>query len=506
VSAAAALGLSRVGRAAATTPGVFNRQPYLQRLLADRVSVLWTAAQPGAGSVVVLAPDGSETAFSAGITAFQPSTTQMPAVYYQYQADITGLGAGTAYQYQVLLDGQIAASDPVLNSFSTPAVGDFSFLAFGDSGTDSPEQLALVQQMAAETGIAKVLHLGDLAYYAGMFSQFESNYFGPNAPLMSRLPFFATPGNHDYDTANGAAFLAGHAAPAGNVPAADQGRYYSYDWGDAHFVSVDSNLLATDAATRMMNWLASDLAASGKYWKIVFLHHPPYPTGFHVGDPICVMVQQNVIPILESNGVQLVLSGHEHGYERSFPLVANQPVNAGSPSTTYVISGGGGGGLEAVGSLPQCALSVQAFNYLRLDVGEAKLTLKAMGLGGTVIDMFTLNPPPAIAPNGIVNAANAASAIGPGSLVTIYGRNLALRPVSAPASQLQLGGIAVSVNGQPAQLMYASPSQINLLLPHDISGHVSVEVTTPNGSASEEITVTGGTIRHPEPVGHPAPS
>ncbi len=191
-----------------------------------------------------------------------------------------------------------------------------------------------------------------MAYGSGTFAQFQSNYFGLYAPLMSRLPFFLTPGNHDYETDNAAPYLAGNAAPVSNVPAAVLGRYYSFDWGDAHFVSLDSNLMPTDSASQMLAWLDSDLAATGKYWKIVFLHHPPYPTGTHLNDPICALVQQNVTPIVERHGVQLVLSGHEHGYERSWPLAGGQRVDssASGPSTTYVITGGGGQAMEEVGS------------------------------------------------------------------------------------------------------------------------------------------------------------
>ncbi len=452
-----------------------------------------------------MGPNGIQTPFPASVTTFQPSTTQMQAAYYQYQADITGLAAGTKYQYQVVLNGVTVASDPVLNSFKTPAAGEFSFLAFGDSGADSPQQQTLIQLMQNETGIAKVLHLGDLAYDDGTFAQFETNYFGLNAGLMSRLPFFATPGNHEYVTDNAAPYLAGHVAPVSGVSSADMGRYYSFDWGDAHFVSIDSNLLQKDAAARMLTWLDKDLGATQKFWKIVFVHHPPYPTGTHLTDAVCALVQQEVNPIVESHGVQLVLSGHEHGYERSFPLVANQPVSAGVPSTTYVISGRGGAAMETVGSLPQTALSIQAYNYLRVDVSGAALTFKAVTLDGTVIDMVTLNPPPVIAPDGVVAQGDSALPVMDGSVISILGQNLAVRSASSTAfpleGALELGGITVSTNGQQLRLLEVSPTQIELRLPNGLSGLVSFEVTTPNGSASASATLVPSPIHHLSPVG-----
>jgi hypothetical protein len=266
--ASAAVCLGRVARAASSPIG---RSPYLQRLLSDRVSILWTTPQLAAGSVTVLGSDGSATTVAAVMKRFAPSQTAMASSFYQYQADVTGLQPGKTYSYRVAVNGQAVVSNPAQFSFTTPTPGKCSFLSFGDSGADSSQQLALIQRMIAEPGIGKVIHLGDLAYSAGTFGEFETNYFTPNSPLMSRLPFFATPGNHEYITDSAAPFLAGHVAAVCGVPSQDTGRYYSFDWGDAHFVSIDSNLLPTpDAASRMLAWLDDDLAQPANFGRSFF--------------------------------------------------------------------------------------------------------------------------------------------------------------------------------------------------------------------------------------------
>jgi hypothetical protein len=308
---------------------------------------------------------------------------------------------------------------------------------------------------------------------------------------MSRVPFFAAPGNHEYLTNSAAPYLAGQAAPDSVVPQQDTGRYYSFDWGDAHFVSIDSNLLPGAAAARMLSWMDADLAATTKYWKIVFLHHPPYPTGAHLGDPICVLAQQNVNPVAERHGVQLVLAGHEHGYERSFPLVAGQVPDPSRPSTTYLITGGGGASLETVGSLAQCALSVSTWNYLRVDVAGTSLTVTATGLNGVAIDRVTLAPPPAIAAGGIVSARNSAAIITSGSMVNIFGQNFAIRSISSSGSPLpnKLGGVSVTANGVAVPLFFVSPSELAIHMPYEVSGPVTLKISTPNGSATGSIIV-----------------
>lgn len=495
--------LSRSARAATLV-----RQPYLQNVQANRASVLWTTQEAGSGTVTVTSPDGSSFIRPASMQAFQPADTGLASAFYQYQADITGLQPGTTYSYSVAVDGQALVSEAGQFRFRTapqdpaPAAGQnqsrgahsdqFSFLVFGDSGAGSSEQQTLVQLMAAEANVSMVVHVGDLAYSDGTFQEFEDEYFGINAPLMARLPFFATPGNHDYNTDNAAAYVAGLAAPDCGVPAEDVGRYYSFDWGNTHFVSVDSNLLATSSASAMLAWLDADLAATNRYWRIVFLHHTPYPTGFHLGDPVCAAVQQLVNPIVESHGVQVLLAGHEHGYERTYPLAGGQVVRSSSSSTTYVVTGGGGGVLESVGSSPQTAISVQAFNYLRVDVDGQALTLTAIGLDGGQIDRVTLGAPANLAIGSVLSKGDYTPKIAPGSLVAIAGQNLARASAVSPAYPLPagLGGVSVKADGQAVPLLSVSSTQVEAQIPYHISGPVTLEVSTPAGFVSTAITVS----------------
>ena len=438
--------------------------------------------------MTVTSPDDRPVTVPASVQIFE-----LASVFYQFRADITGLTAATGYSYRVAVDGQDLASGPSQFKFRTAPQGGFSFLAFGDSGACSAEQQKLIGLMSAEPDISMVLHLGDLAYTDGTFEQFESAYYGYNAPLMRRLPFFSTPGNHEYYTDFAAPYLSGIVAPESGVPASDQGRYYSFDWGDAHFVSLDSNLLSSARAAQMLAWLAADLAATSQHWRIVFLHHTPYPTGFHLGDPACVAVRQLVNPILERNGVQLVLAGHEHGYERTYPLAGGKPAGPGSRSTTYVVSGGGGGALESVGSTPQCALSVEAFHYLRVDVkGKDALTISAVGLDGGMIDRVRLSAETRVAIEGVSSKGGYTAEVAPGSLVSISGLNLAVGTESSSGYQLptELAGTSVKAGERAMRMLYVSPTQIQAQIPYEAFGPTALEVSAPDGRAFTSITVS----------------
>ena len=91
-----------------------------------------------------------------------------------------------------------------------------------------------------------------------------------------------------------------------------------------------------------MDWLEADLQASAARWKIAYFHHLPYPISHHLDDPVCAAVRTLFVPGMERNGVQLVLDGHEHTYERTLPMRGDVAVTSGR-AITYVTTGGGGG-------------------------------------------------------------------------------------------------------------------------------------------------------------------
>ena len=170
---------------------------------------MWTARDSGSGSVIVGNPDGTTFSVDATVQTFTPATTKLSFSFYQYQADITGLKSGVTYAYRPTVNGQTVT--PRAGNFTTAAPGDVSFLVFGDSGEDTPQQLSLIQMMIGEPNIKFVVHMGDLAYPQGTYALYDSQHFGLNAPLMDHLAFFPTPGNHDYLADAGVAYVSMHA-------------------------------------------------------------------------------------------------------------------------------------------------------------------------------------------------------------------------------------------------------------------------------------------------------
>jgi 3',5'-cyclic AMP phosphodiesterase CpdA len=136
-------------------------------------------------------------------------------------------------------------------------------------------------------------------------------------------------GNHDGHSAKSAAqsgpyydiFTLPTCAEAGGTPSGTEA-YYSFDYANIHFICLDSSDTNRSPDGTMVRWLKADMGATRQDWIIAFFNHPPYTKGNHDSDEIkgnrdLFEVRQNILPVLEKGGVDLVLTGHSHVYERS---------------------------------------------------------------------------------------------------------------------------------------------------------------------------------------------
>jgi hypothetical protein len=471
---------------------VMSRYPYLQDVRTDRASILWTTIQPGRGQVNYSSDGVNFRSVAAKSRFFSRAETGLPTGYVQYQADLTGLTPNTSYIYSVTVDGQemATAGEP---RFRTAGPGPFSFVVLGDSGWGDPrsEAQALIAQRIADERPALVIHTGDLVYPMGAYEYYQRNYFNFYARTMCSVPFFPCPGNHDYDIPDAAPYLAIHSVPADGVPHADQGRYYSYDWGNVHFVSIDAHRSLDKAVNDdgpMLRWLDKDLRSTKQFWRVVYFHYPPFATGQNVNDRQSMWVRQYIVPILEQYGVQLVFSGHEHSYQRSMPIRKSRFVAAGA-GTNYFTSGGGGAILYPVPDRPMVAFARSTYHYLRVSVDQTTIAIRSIRHDGTECDSYTIAPTPAFSDDASVPPVTIDPGPVPGSVIHIAGRALAAAEAFAatPDSPLDLSGTVVSVNGRPIELLYVSPMEIYARLPFAVEGNLTIRVTTPNGFAERSI-------------------
>jgi calcineurin-like phosphoesterase family protein/purple acid phosphatase-like protein len=419
--AIALLGLGSL--AEALSAQVVTRGPYLQLQRPTSVVVRWRTDAPTDSRVRYGSSPAALTLFAAD-----------PAGTTEHALTVSGLTAETRYYYSVGSSTATLAGGDSTHSFTTaPPAGasrPLRIWATGDSGTANAGVLAVRDSYLAYAAGRRTdvwLMLGDNAYFSGTDAEYQAAVFDVFPAVLRNTFLWPALGNHDGISANSATqtgpffdiFTLPAAGEAGGVASGTEA-YYSFDVADVHFICLDSYGSSRSSTGPMAAWLANDLAANTRSWTIAYWHHPPYSKGSHDSDVETELVEmrQSIVPILEAGGVDLVLSGHSHAYERSFlldghygistTLTAAMKKNAGSGrddgsgsyakragqhphnGTVYIVAGTsgqtGGGSLDH----PAMFFSAAQLGSLVLDVDADRLDARFLTSTGTIADHFTM--------------------------------------------------------------------------------------------------------------------
>ena len=334
-----------------------TRGPYLQSTTRESVIVVWQTSSAG-DSVV----DYGESGYT--------QTIGDPALVMTHVITVTGLTAGTTYPYRISTGGAVL-HEATFSTAPDPG-GAFSFVVIGDSGTGYQAQYDVAARMLALDPDV-MLHTGDVIYPAGEAQNYNAKFFTPYRDLVDHIPVFPSLGNHDYIAPDGQPYLEAFYLPGGE-------RYYSFDWGDAHFVVLDSTPPRYKDGP-MLQWLQSDLAASTARWTFVFFHHAMFTVGPHVNDPTLPDMRATLAPIFSQHGVDIVFNGHDHDYERSHP----------QNGVIYIVSGGGGASLyDPVTADDAIAYFAKAYHTVEVQITGCILSLRAIDTNGAVLDQIAL--------------------------------------------------------------------------------------------------------------------
>jgi predicted phosphodiesterase len=364
----------------ALTPGgatYISRQPYLQSTTTHSTIVAWGSTD-GKGEVVLREPGGKVVATAAGEYAGDPDRREARLAaqhragkelaaddIYVVKAELTRLEPGHLYCYQLIDDGKPLTEPAPLTTAAPPGVKDpVRFVALGDSGTGGAAELAIAQRMSAET-FDLMLFLGDIAYEQGTPAQLQSNFFAVYRDFLRYVPAYTTVGNHERVTRLGRPYFEAFVLP-------EPERYYSFDWGDIHFVAIDT----TQRDARQLVWLDNDLTKNKLPWVIVFGHHPMYTNSLRGPQ---LWIRRSFANIITRHKVDLVLTGHEHQYERFRVAGVN-----------YVISGGGGGQLTRFFGRSRALKQATVHHFLSFEVTATALTMKAIDISGNEIETLKL--------------------------------------------------------------------------------------------------------------------
>lgn len=327
--------------AALTTAPLFAqkivRGPYLQLGTPESIVVRWRTDAPTESAVRY----GTDPA----------NLNQQVATKWRTTEHIVHLGKlspATRYHYTV---GNAAAAlggpDGAGTFLTSPRPGTRQPIRtwiVGDAGTAGSKgyegQQAKVRDAylayAANRHTDVFLQLGDNAYNTGTDAEYQVAVFDVYRETLRRTVTWPTLGNHDAGSATSVTqsgvyydiFTLPTQGQAGGLMSGTEA-YYSFDYGNIHYVCLDSHESDRSPNGAMLTWLRHDLAATKQDWIIVYFHHPPYTKGSHDSNTERNLVEMraNALPVMEAGGVDLCLTGHSHSYERSFLLDSHYGVS-----------------------------------------------------------------------------------------------------------------------------------------------------------------------------------
>jgi len=316
----AALLLATASRAAAVT---VTRGPYLQTPTPSSMTLRWRTDTATDSQVKYGAAPGS-----LGASAGDPALTT------EHVVTVTALAADTPYYYAVGSAGGALIGDDADHWFRTaPTTGTatpFRIWTIGDAGFTGLNLDAVRDAFATFNGSSAAdlfVLLGDNGYLVANDAQYQAAVFDEHAAMLRTTPVYSVFGNHEAFSSSSLTqtgpyfdmFSFPMAAEAGGIASGTEA-YFSFDYANVHFIVLDSEQAPTSSVTPMLTWLEADLQAATADWVIALWHRPPYSKGlFHDSDVEAneVNMRQYALPILESYGVDLVLNGHSHNYERS---------------------------------------------------------------------------------------------------------------------------------------------------------------------------------------------
>jgi hypothetical protein len=419
------------------------RGPYLQLSTPTSMVVRWRTSAP------------TDSRVNYGTTLYSLSQSVSDATMTtEHEVLISGLSPGTTYYYSVGTTTAILAGNTVDHLFVTsPPAGTpipTRIWVLGDSGTAGSGQRATRFTYLKYTGNTPTnlwLMLGDNAYNSGFDNEYQTALFDVYPMLLRKSVLWPALGNHDTN---------GSETPPPNLPfhnnftlpvnaeagglASGTEDYYSFDYGNIHFICIDSMSSGRTPGSPIITWLQNDLASTLQPWIIAYWHHPPYSKGSHNSDTEDELIEmrQNILPILEAGGVDLVLTGHSHSYERSFLINGHYGLsttftdsmkkNGGDgradgngvytkstygpvpqEGTVYVVAGNGGqlgGGLF---NHPAMFNSQNVLGSIILDINANRLDAKFLKSNGTIGDYFTIVKGPTSPPDDPSNLSATAT-------------------------------------------------------------------------------------------------
>lgn len=294
----------------------------------DSVTVTWNSSISSGDNYVMFGEDKSLRNASRADAISVEVKSGISIDTYIYKAVLTDLNSGTIYYYRICESGGQSETESFITDEDNS--DSFSFMYMGDIQVASSTQkdyddwgILLDNALKRNPGLAFGMLGGDIVESG--IDAVQWNAFLKNAsPFFSKIPLMSTNGNHESNFPGGKPelYLDVFSLPE-NGPDGFKEEFYSFDYGNCHITVLNSwvfsgeQKLTDDDYSRISKWIENDIFSSNATWKIVVMHHPIYSL---TSDNVADAVKKNWEPIFLNGGVSLVFCGHQHVYNRSYPM------------------------------------------------------------------------------------------------------------------------------------------------------------------------------------------
>ncbi len=355
------------------SPVEIIKGPYLQNVTATSITIMWETNRPAISKV-------SYRQLNQPLhQLLNPSRAKI------HEVTLTDLEPETRYEYEVA-SGLVSA-----RSWFRTAVAPntpFRFAVYGDSRSHPGTHRSISRQMLLADP-AFILNTGDLVDSGNRPKDWEKQFFEPLKDVIDHIPFYPTLGNHEDHAALYYNFfsLPTDETTENKAKQSDEESWYAFDYGSARFIALDSDREASEyqPGSAQYEWLERQLGNHSQRWTFVYFHHPPYSSGKHGSS---IGIRNAWSELFMKHGVDLVFSGHDHIYERTYPI--RKMLAEDNTPVTYIVTGGGGAGLHSIYPQVWTAHSASANHFMLIEIDNEQLDLVAYTDDAEVLDTLTI--------------------------------------------------------------------------------------------------------------------
>ena len=346
-----------------------TKGPYLQDVRSNEAEVRIEVSPPTPATLQIFslsAKDGGAGKLIGPLAHAESGTASMHSLH------VTGLSPATTYRYVVTAGGE-TRDGSVTTAPADDAKAPFSFLIYGDNRSNDDAHAAIVKDLVGAPGDFLV-NSGDMVEN-GALPELWQRFFDIEGPLLRDRCLFAAIGNHELIESSGSSFLRYFGEDSADVSGVRK-LYRTVRWENTRFFFLNGTDEFTGSDER--RWIDGELGKSDNepnlVWRIVVVHYGPWSSSLHGNN--ARLWNGGMLDVFKAHHIDLIVSGHDHVYERGE-----------SQGLLYIVSGGGGAPLYPIGDpLKSTRKGESTYHYIEAKIDGDTFSMTAKRVDGSLLD------------------------------------------------------------------------------------------------------------------------